>query len=134
MCFFFLIFLLMVTTEKLENEEFLKKSIHHLEIHGFEQIKADLEGYERPKSYHKKDSEIRITPDIVAFKNGRRYVFDISLKSDKPRLLKSKWLFLDTLSRMNADHFKIITTKGHYKFTSNMMQDIHLTDESLIKI
>ncbi len=124
----------MVTIDKTENEAFLKKSIQHLVIHGFEQIKADLEGYERPKSYHKKDSEITITPDIVAFKNGRRYVFDISLKSKRGRLLKSKWLFLDTLSRMNSDYFKIITTKGHYKFTSSMMEDVHLTGASLIKI
>lgn len=124
----------MIAIEKIGNEAFLKKSINHLQIHGFEQIKADLEGYERPKSYHKKDSEVRITPDIVAFKNGRRYVFDISLKSKKTRLLKSKWLFLDTLSRMNADYFKIITTKGHYKFTSAMMQEIRMPEDSLIKI
>ncbi len=125
---------LMISIEKTENEAFLKKSIVYLEIHGFEQIKADLEGYERPKSYHKKDSEIRITPDIVAIKNGKRYVFDISLKSKKPFLLKSKWLFLDTLSRMKADNFKIITTKGHYKFTNTMMEDIHMPHDALLKI
>ena len=88
----------MVELEKLENKEFLEKSIHHLESTGFEDIKADIDGYETPKSYLRKENDTRITPDIVAFKNGKKYFFEISLKSEKPRLLKSKWLFLDTMS------------------------------------
>ncbi|MCG2459229.1 hypothetical protein K8352_00550 [Flavobacteriaceae bacterium F89] len=124
----------MIQSEKLENIDFLKKSIEYLEAHGFEGIKTDLEGYELPKSYLKKGSEVTVTPDIVARKNGRKYYFDISLKSEKPKLLKSKWLFLDTLSRMNSNRFKIITTKGHYKFTDTMLDDINLSNKSLIKI
>ena len=86
----------MVKVEKSENQEFLEKSISHLEATGFENIKADMEGYETPKSYVRKakGAETKITPDIVAVKNGRKYYFEISLKSEKPRLLKTKWLFL----------------------------------------
>lgn len=124
----------MVKIEKSENQEFLEKSIHHLEATGFEDIKADMEGYETPKSYLRKSSGAKITPDIVALKNGRKYYFEISLKSDKPRLLKSKWLFLDTLSRMNSNRFRIITTRGHYKFTDTMLEDINLSNKEPIKI
>ncbi|MEQ8218478.1 MAG: hypothetical protein RH981_09595 [Arenibacter sp.] len=124
----------MIKIEKSANEEFLKKSISHLEAHGFEKIKADIEGYDCPKSYLKKGSDTKITPDIVALKNGKKYYFEISLKSERPLLLKSKWLFLDTLSRMNSNRFKIITTKGHYKFTDNMLEDINLSDKTPIKI
>lgn len=124
----------MVESEKAENSVFLERSIHHLEARGFKEIKADMEGYECPKSYLKRNSDIHVTPDIVAVKDGRKYFFDISLKSAKPRLLKSKWLFLDALSRMNSDRFRIITTKGHYKFTDNMLQDINLSNKTPIKI
>ncbi len=124
----------MVKIDKSENTEFLEKSIHHLEATGFENIKADMEGYETPKSYTRKGAEGKITPDIVAIKNGRKYFFDISLKSEKPRLLKTKWLFLDTLSRMNSNRFRIITTRGHYKFTDMMLEDINLTNKEPIKI
>ncbi|GGW43721.1 hypothetical protein [Arenibacter certesii] len=120
--------------ENSENEAFIKKSVSHLEAHGFENIKADIEGYDRPKSYLKKGSDTKITPNIVALKNGRKYYFEISLKSERPLMLKSKWLFLDTLSRMRSNKFKIITTKGHYKFTDNMLEDINLTDKVPIKI
>lgn len=124
----------MVHTDKEKYSEVLNTSLTYLENIGFENIKADAEGYETPKSYHKKGSDINITPDIVAEKEGRKHYFELSLKSDKTRLLKSKWLFLNTLSAMNSSRFKIITTRGHYKFTNEMLEDINLTDKKLIKL
>jgi hypothetical protein len=113
---------------------FLEKSIRHLEATGFENIKAGMEGYETPKSFIRKGGNTKITPDIVAMKNGRKYFFEISLKSAKPSLLKSKWLFLDTLSRMRSNRFRIITTRGHYKFTDMMLEDINLSNKTPIRI
>jgi hypothetical protein len=124
----------MTASDKTQNSAFLEKSIQHLEATGFEQIKADMEGYDIPKSYLRKGTDSKITPDIVALKNGRKYYFEISLKSKKPRLLKSKWLFLDTISRMNSNRFRIITTKGHYKFTDMMLEDINLSNKEPIKL
>ncbi|MCW5514689.1 hypothetical protein [Muriicola sp. Z0-33] len=124
----------MIKEEKKENEAFLEKSIRHLEARGFEDIKADLKGYESPKSFIKKSTGVAITPDIVARKDGSKYFFDISLKSEKSKLLKSKWLFLDTLSRLKANKFRIITTRGHYKFTDNMLADINLGNKTPIRI
>jgi len=124
----------MIATERQENIKFIEKSVNHLEATGFEQIKAELEGYDKPKSYLRKGTDIKMTPDIVAIKNGKKYFFDISLKSQKPRLLKTKWLFLDTISRLKSDRFRIITTKGHYKFTENMLEDINLANKNPIKL
>jgi hypothetical protein len=124
----------MVKADKKENAEFLEKSINHLEARGFEHIQADLEGYESPKSFVRKGSGKAVTPDIVARKNGRKYFFDISLKFEEPRLLKSKWVFLDTLSRLKSNRFRIITTRGHYKFTDTMLEDINLSNKTPIKI
>lgn len=124
----------MVKVEKEDNSEFLEKSIIHLQARGFKDIKADMKGYESPKSYTSKASGTVVTPDISATKDGKKYFFDISLKSDMPRLLKSKWVFLDTLSRMKSNRFRIITTRGHYKFTDSMLQDINLSNKTPIKI
>jgi hypothetical protein len=124
----------MTASDKTEDTTFLEKSIQHLEATGFEQIKADMEGYDTPKSYLRKGTDSKITPDIVAQKNGRKYYFEISLKSKKPTLLKSKWLFLDTISRMQSNRFRIITTKGHYKFTNMMLEDINLSNKEPIKL
>lgn len=124
----------MIYTDKAKYSDILEDSINYLENRGFENIKADMDGYETPKSYLKKGSDIAVTPDIVATKEGRKHLFDVSLKSEKPKLLKSKWLFLNTLSNLKSYRFKLITTRGHYKFTHEMLDAINLSDKNLIKI
>ena len=123
----------MIQVDKEESTETIKESVAYLEHRGFENIKADLEGYETPKSYSKKGSDIVITPDIVAERAGIKHYFEVSLKSEKPNLLKSKWRFLDVLTRMKNHRFKIITRRGHYKFTNEMLQDLNL-EKNLIKL
>lgn len=124
----------MIYEDKAKYSDILKNSINYLENHGFENIKADIDGYETPKSYTKSGSGISITPDVVATKEGRKYYFDISLKSEKPKLLKSKWIFLNTLSAMKSSRFRLITARGHYAFTQEMLDSINLKSKTLIKI
>lgn len=132
--FFWLYYFTMIKPEKQENQELLERSIEHLQARGFQNIKADMEGYETPKSFIKKSTGNPVTPDITATKNGRKYLFDLSLKSDAPKKLKSKWLFLDTLSRLKSDRFRIITFRGHYKFTHTLLQELNLGNKEPIKI
>ncbi|NNE33460.1 MAG: hypothetical protein HKN40_13970 [Winogradskyella sp.] len=124
----------MITQDKDKYAEELTSSIAYLENLGYDNIKADIEGYETPKSYLKKGSDIAITPDIVAEKEGRKHIFDLSLKSQKPRLLKSKWLFLNTLSQIKQYRFRLITKRGHYKFTNETVDEINLDSVKLLKI
>ncbi len=124
----------MINTDREKYSEFLIDSLNYLKQHGYENIKADTDGYETPKSYSKVGSDIYITPDIVAEKEGRKHYFELSLKSSKPKLLKSKWLFLNTLSNLKSHRFRLITTRGHYKFTNEMLDEINLSDKKLIKI
>ncbi len=124
----------MTFKDKEQHLDFLENSITYLQNLGYKNIKADIEGFETPKSYVKKGSNISITPDIVAEKEGRKHIFDISLKTPRTNLLKSKWLFLNAFSILKSHSFKLITTRGHYKFTNEMLNDINLTDQKLIKL
>lgn len=124
----------MIQQDKDKYAEELQQSISYLENLGYANIKADLEGFETPKSYLKKDSDIEVIPDIVAEKEGWKHIFDLSLKSEQPQLLKSKWLFLNTLSQLKSYRFKLITKRGHYKFTNETIQDINLNTIKLLKL
>ncbi len=123
----------MIAQDKDTHEEILKQSIKHLEFLGYENIKADLDGYESPKSFIKKKNDMVVTPDITAFKRTKKHFFELGLKSDQPKLLKTKWRLLDVVTRMKDHRFKIITTKGHYSFTNKILEDLNL-DKNLIKI
>lgn len=124
----------MIYSDKQKYTDILNNSINYLQQLGFEDIKADTEGFETPKSYSKMNSDVIVTPDIVAQKEGRQHIFELSLKSEEPKLLKSKWLFLDTLSKMKSYRFGLITTRGHIKFTNDMISDLNLEGPKLIKI
>ena len=124
----------MIAQDKEKYKDELKRAISYLENIGYGPIKADLDGYETPKSYHNKERNITVTPDIIAEKEGRIHIFDLSLKSENLRLLKSKWLFLNTLSQLKSYRFRLITTKGHYKFTHKTKDAIHLDTVHLLKI
>lgn len=121
----------MIYSDKIEdkNTAFLTETIEYLENKGFENIKADAEGYETPNSFTRQETGNSLTPDIVAEKRGIKYFFEVSLKSTKPKLLKSKWLLLDTLTRMKDYRFRIITTKGHLSFTRDMIADTNLNKD-----
>ena len=124
----------MIPQDKTKYTTELNESISYLKNLGYNDIKADLDGYESPKSYLKKGSDISVTPDIVASKEGRKHIFDLSLKSEQPKLLKSKWLFLNTLSQIKSYRFRLITTRGHYKFTNETVGAINLDTVKLLKI
>jgi len=121
----------MDSKEQKETETALLDTIQYLEGKGFENIQAAIEGYETPKSYNKVGTDISITPDVVAEREGIKHYFELSLKSSEPNLLKSKWRFLDVLTRMKNHKFKIITRKGHYKFTNDMLSDLNLEKEPI---
>jgi hypothetical protein len=123
----------MIKRDKAENTVVIEDSVAHLKRNGFVNIKADIEGYETPKSYLKKGTGNVVTPDIVAERAGLIHYFDVSLKSSRPGLLKSKWRFLEVLSRMKNHRFKIITRRGHFSFTNEMLSDLNM-NKTPIKI
>lgn len=123
----------MIAQDKETHQEILIQSINHLKFLGYENIKTDLEGYETPKSFIKKGNDLIVTPDITAYKRTKKYLFELGIKSKKPKLLKTKWRLLDVVARMKDQRFKIITTKGHYSFTYKILQDLNL-DKKVIKL
>ena len=111
-----------------------EKAIRLLEEKGYENIKADFDGYEQPKGYLRKMSNNKIHPDIVAEKNGRKVMFDLSLKTPKAHLLRTKIMFLSRLARMKNYGFKVLTTRGHIGFTKDITENAGLSPTAYMRI
>ncbi|MBT8320374.1 MAG: hypothetical protein KJO90_01755 [Eudoraea sp.] len=124
----------MLANERKENTMILEKSIDYLKARGYTNIKTDLPGYENPKSFVRKSNGLNVGPDISANKNGKEYYFDISLKTEGSKLLKSKWLLLDAVARLKSFSFKIITTTGHVRYTDNLLEEVNLSNKTPIRI
>lgn len=125
------ILLIMVLEEKQEHQELVEKTIDYLKNKGFNHIRADIDGYESPKSFKMKNRGIDVTPDIVAENNGRVQYIEVGMKSDNKRLLKTKWKFLKTLADIKNRNFKVISHKGSYGFTDGILQEINLNKKAV---
>lgn len=123
----------MLTLDKTNNLAILQESVKYLEKQGFKNIRAEIEGYQKPTTYHKVGSEDHIGPDIEAERGGNKHYFEIGVRSEKPQQLKSKWEFLETLSKLRHYRFKVITRRGHYKFTQDMLDELHI-DQNPIRL
>ncbi|MEO9532300.1 MAG: hypothetical protein ABJG68_08785 [Crocinitomicaceae bacterium] len=122
----------MILKEKQEHVELIRKTINYLEGKGYENIKADIEGYESPKSFKMTSQDMSITPDIVAdTSNGKTQYIEVGMKSESPQLLKSKWKFLKTISEMKNRGFKVVSHRGHYTFADQIMNEIDMAKPSI---
>ena len=122
----------MVKDEKKKYENLIVKTINHLEKLGYTDFKADIEGYESPRSFEMRGRSMKVTPDIVSrTPNGKLHYVDVSVKTDEPVLLKTKWKFLETLAEIKNRSFRIITHRGHYSFTDKLLGQMNLTASSL---
>ncbi len=127
----------MIQPDKEGYVEITLKAIEYLESAGYENIRADVKDYPQPKGYRKSikgAEDTNIVPDIVAEKHGYQHIFEMGLKSSEPRMLKSKWIFLKTLSEMKNYKLNIITTKGHIKFAQENAKYVQLDDKKIIRI
>ncbi|WP_070138286.1 hypothetical protein [Crocinitomix algicola] len=121
----------MILDEKQEHKALIEKTINYLEDKGYENIKADIDGYETPKSFKMPSKGIEITPDIVAENNGRVQYIEVGLKSQDIPLLKTKWKFLKTLAELKNRNFRVIAHKGSYGFSDKLMNEINLNKSAL---
>lgn len=122
----------MISKEKEEHQDLIKKTVVYLEGKGYQNIKANIEGYECPKGFTLKSQDLQIIPDIVAdTKGGKTQYIEVGMKSESPRLLKSKWKFLKTISEMKNRGFGVISHRGHYTFADQIMKEIEMPKKSI---
>lgn len=114
-------------------DEALTKALKIVEAKGFDDIRADFEGYEAPAAFQRQESEISYTPDITATKNDRKFYFEIAKKTDQQDKLISKWKLLSMMSKIKNGSFHILVPYGQMKFTRELL-DAHHIEANLIKM
>ena len=110
-----------------------EKALQKIRSVGFDEIKADFEGYEQPSKLINKSSDVTFIPDITAMNDGRKHYFEISQKGDPRDLLLSKWKLLETMAKVRNGAFKVFAPKGHIKFTEEFVSTYSI-DAEIIRI
>lgn len=115
--------------EQTKDEVLINEIADHLSQKGFEDIKADVEGYESPSRLVRQSDDFEFTPDVTANRKGRKYYVELAIKTDATRQLVTKWKLLATLAEMKAGKFQIFVPHGNMKFTRELLSQNEITAE-----
>ena len=101
---------------------------------GFENVKANAEGYETPaKIRRSKESEEYFIPDVTGEVNGRKSYFELGMKSSDERDLVTKWRLLSSLAQFKHGKLYLAVPRGHMAFTNRILADYPIQAE-VVKI
>lgn len=118
--------------------EMIKKLIDKIVTRkGFDDVKANIEGYESPAKIRRgKDSDEFFIPDVTGEVNGRKSYFELGLKTDdlkKERLVITKWRLLSNLAAHKNGKLYLAVPRGHMAFTNRILADYPIQAE-VVKI
>lgn len=110
--------------------------VNYAKKSGYQEIKADFDGYERPASLTMKSQEITLTPDFTAKRGDNKFYFELVVKnSEKEDLNKlvSKWKALELIAKMKGGSLRLFVPHGSYKFATDLVKQYDI-DAKLIKM
>ncbi len=115
---------------------YAKQVVNYALKSGFEEIKADFEGYNSPASLSMVNKDVTLTPDFTAKKGENKYYFELVVKNpdeEDQNKLVSKWKALESIARMKGGNLQLFVPRGSYKYATGLVKD-HGIDATLMKL
>ena len=107
----------------MEKQNYFEKALAWVQSSGFDQIKANVDGYDMPKRFLKaEDEEEAMVPDITGLKRGKKNYIEIALKTDRVRRRVTKWKLLDKLSHIKGGKLYLLAPYGHKSFAERIVK------------
>lgn len=100
---------------------YVQKAVTWIEKKGYAEIKADLEGHEAPKSFTRSATQTTVQPDLTARSLGRKFYFEVALKTDNTRDVVTKWKLLSQLAAMKDGKLIVFAPHGHRSFAEKLI-------------
>ncbi|WP_152426256.1 hypothetical protein [Cesiribacter andamanensis] len=100
--------------------------ILYAEKRGFEEIKADFDGYDKPASLNMLQQQIKLTPDFTAKRGNNKHYFELVVKNEEREdqlKLVSKWKALEMIAGMKGGRLHLFVPRGSYKFATDLVRE-----------
>ncbi|MDX2304798.1 MAG: hypothetical protein NW226_18450 [Microscillaceae bacterium] len=101
---------------------------------GFEDIRADLEDFEKPAALSQQGSDVVYIPDITAYgKLGKCYFEIVSKEAKNKEETISKWKLLSRLAQMKNGTFFLLVPRGMMRFAVQIIE-LHNIKADVLKL
>lgn len=119
----------------MEEKMMLSNAVDLLKSRGFENIRADVDNFERPaRLIQKGKDKNEFTPDLTAKQQDGKFYFEIVRKAKRDkRKLVDKWTLLSTLAQQRNGNLFLLVPHGKLTYTQKILREYHI-DAEIIKI
>lgn len=117
----------------MEKDGIIASVVKWAQSHGFKEIRANIEGYETPKSYERTQDNQVFTPDVTGINMFNKHYLEVAMKSNELTGDISKWKLLSELASMKGGKLYLMAPRGHFRFTRDMVSQYNIPAE-VVKI
>lgn len=96
---------------------------------GFVEIRANIDGYEKPITYDRQQDSESFTPDVTGKQFDQKSYFEVILKTNDINPLVSKLKLLGQLAAVRGGQLYLMAPKGNLPFAKLMRADCQITAE-----
>jgi len=100
---------------------------------GYDQIRANMEGFEAPIAYERQNDDERFIPDVTGKQLFEQSYFEIILKGDRPDKIVSKLRLLSMLVSQKGGRLFLMTPPGNLNFAKELVTKYSINGE-IVKI
>ncbi|MFN8348876.1 MAG: hypothetical protein U0X91_28005 [Spirosomataceae bacterium] len=117
----------------MNKETYILEVVKWLKKRGFEDIRANAEGYDPPVGYALQSDEEKYIPDVTGKLFSESSYFEVVLKTDKINRTVSKLRLLSTLAAAKGGKLFLMAPRGHFNFAKDITVQ-HQIHAEVIKI
>lgn len=125
-----LLFLLIMSVSK---QSYIPVVVEWVKRKGYDQIRANMEGFEVPIAYERQNDDERFIPDVTGKQLFEQSYFEIILKGDSPDKIVSKLRLLSMLVSQKGGRLFLMTPPGNLNFAKELVTKYSINGE-IVKI
>lgn len=117
----------------MSKKDYFQAAINWAKSFSLNNIKANFEGYEAPRSFNRADEDISFVPDITGSKRTSKFYVEIAMKeTDDTSNMVSKWKLLSTLASMKGGKLYLLAPRGHKAYVERLLDKYQLPNAELV--
>ena len=113
----------------MNKEAYIQRVADWAKARGFNDIKANTEGYDKPITYGRQQDGEAFVPDVTGKQFEQKSYFEVILKTDDVNKLTSKLKLLGQLAAARGGSLYLMVPKGNLPFAKTLVTNTRITAE-----
>ncbi len=113
----------------MDKQAYIPKVIEWARRKGFDQIQANMEGFEPPIAYGRQSDDERFIPDVTAKLLSEKSYFEVVLKTDNIDRVISKLRLLSMVAGQKGGRLFLMAPSGHLNFAKELLLKYSINGE-----